>query len=276
MRKLSFLDPRRASARQTLTPRYGDMADRVEAICHMPSTGGDEWYPLVLAGARTLAEGILSTATVEKARDVLRRLSPDDYSAYLVGFYEAGLDRLGATWKYADIVTTLIVLAARLKPRRYLEIGVRRGRSACAVASQAPECDLSLFDMWIAGYAGMENPGPDLVRSELAKVGHRGACEFIDGNSHETLPRYFAANPGVSFDLITVDGDHSDMGAAQDLCDVLPHLAIGGAVVFDDIVHPLHPGLRDVWRDLVVNDPRFSAWSFEDVGYGVGFAIRKS
>jgi hypothetical protein len=59
------------------------------------------------------------------------------------------------------------------------------------------------------------------------------------------------------------------------MCDVLPRLAIGGAIVFDDIAHPAHPELNGVWQSLVVNDDRFSSWSFRDAGYGVGFAIRK-
>ena len=131
------------------------------------------------------------------------------------------------------------------------------------------------MDMWIQNYAGMENPGAEFVKTQLALVGHRGPVEFHNGNSHEVLPRYFAANPDLAFDLITVDGDHTPGGAAQDLSDVLPHLAIGGAIVFDDICHPYHPELREVWKSLVADDMRFSTWSYEDVGYGVGIAIRK-
>jgi predicted O-methyltransferase YrrM len=238
-------------------PRYDDMTARVPALCHVTGRGETAWYPPVMIGAGALAEIILSRRYVELALGLLRRLEPDDYSRHMIEFYADGLARFGATWRYADIVTVLLGLTETLKPRRYLEIGVRRGRSACAVASLAPTCDLLLLDMWIAGYAGMDNPGPALVRSELARVGHRGRCDFIDGDSHETLPRYFAEHPSDAFDLVTVDGDHSDDGATQDLCDVLPRLAVGGAVVFDDIGHPAHPGL------------------FDDAGYGVGFAVRR-
>ena len=131
-----------------------------------------------------------------------------------------------------------------------------------------------LFDMWMPGYAGMENPGPDLVRAELARVGHNGGCALIDGDSHQTVPAYFTYNPGINFDIVTVDGDHTDQGAAQDLRNVLPRLRVGGAVVFDDIVHPAHPGLAKVWHELVAGDPRFSSWEFADAGYGIGFAVR--
>ncbi len=270
-RRLRWPDDRSAE----MTPRYGDMGEQVPSVCHEPSGGGTAWYPPVMIGAGALAELIMSPRQVERARDLLLRLVPDDYGRYMIRFYEDGLRRFGGAWRYADIVTVLLGVAETLKPRRYLEIGVRRGRSACAVASLAPTCDLALFDMWIQDYAGMENPGPAFVRAELARVGHSGLCEFVDGDSHETLPRYFSDNPDATFDLITVDGDHSDDGATRDLCDVLPRLALGGVVVFDDISHPAHPGLKALWRRLVVEDSRFSAWNFDEVGYGVGFAVRK-
>jgi hypothetical protein len=162
-----------------------------------------------------------------------------------------------------------------LAPKRYLEIGVRRGRSVAAVVSANPECALVMFDMWVAGYAGMENPGPDFVRQELKHIGHCGDMKFIDGDSHVTVPLYLARNPDESFDLITVDGDHTPEGAVQDLCDVLPRLKIGGAIIFDDVCHPIHPELGKVWHDVVASDPRYSAFTYSDCGYGVGFAIRK-
>ena len=258
-----------------ITPRYGDMSERVPSLCHETVGGEAAWYPPVMLGASALAEQITNPRQVERARDLLQTLAPDEYGRYMIRFYEDGLRRFGGGWRYADIVTVLLGLTEALKPRRYLEIGVRRGRSACAVASLAPTCDLALFDMWIPDYAGMENPGPAFVRAELARVGHSGRCDFVDGDSHETLPRYFSDHPDTVFDLITVDGDHSDDGATRDLCDVLPRLAVGGAVVFDDISHPAHPGLKALWHRLVVDDSRFSAWSFDEVGYGVGFGVRK-
>ena len=193
----------------------------------------------------------------------------------MIEFYDEGLRRFGERWGYADIVTVLLGLAEILKPRRYLEIGVRRGRSVCAIAKSISECEIVMFDMWVKNYAGIENPGPDFVKAELKRIGHRGRSEFINGNSHETLTEYFAANPGKTFDLITVDGDHTNLGAAQDICDVLPRLTIGGAIVFDDVCHPKTPGLRDVWRRMVVDNPQLSSWTYDEVGYGIGFAIRK-
>ncbi len=256
-------------------PVYTKTSAMVPATVYAPPAGDAPWYPPVMAGADTFTALHKETDYVAGGIALMERLTPDAYTTYLKNYCREGRDRFGAHWAYADIVTVLLCLARHLKPRAYLEIGVRRGRSACAVAQESPYAALFLFDLWQQGYAGIDNPGPDFVRAELAKVNHRGPITFIDGDSHATLPKFFTSNPTAFFDLITVDGDHSERGAAQDMCDALPRLAIGGAIVFDDIAHPAHPELNRVWCELVVNDPRFSSWSFRDAGYGVGFAIRK-
>ena len=71
------------------------------------------------------------------------------------------------------------------------------------------------------------------------------------------LPSLFRQRPELTFDLITVDGDHTPRGARRDILDVLPRLRIGGVLVFDDVRHPYHPKLGDVWRRAVDADPRY-------------------
>lgn len=251
--------------------------ESVEAIAFRPKDGMLDFYPGPMIGAGALGKKYVEGGSlyVRRALALYRALTPDAYTEYLELYYEAGLARYGENWGYADIVTVLLGLAEDLAPKRYLEIGVRRGRSACAVGSVARNCSMVFFDMWMKNYAGMDNPGPDLVKAELARVGHQGTTEFVNGNSHETVPAYFAAHPDAEFDIITVDGDHSNLGAAQDIADVLPHLKIGGAIVFDDICHPKHPGLTDVWDRMVGSNRRFSVYNYDSVGYGIGFAVRK-
>jgi predicted O-methyltransferase YrrM len=48
------------------------------------------------------------------------------------------------------------------------------------------------------------------------------------------------------FDLITVDGDHTDEGAS-DVSATVHLLRPGGWLLFDDLVHPLHT-LLPVWQ----------------------------
>lgn len=255
-------------------PGYTRMEQRVESICYR-GEGDIQWYPPLMVSADAAAEKMLRAQVVEDAIKLIRTLDKDDYCEYLERYYGEGLRRFGSDWRYADIVTVLLTLSDLLKPASYLEIGVRRGRSVCAVASKAPACDFYMFDMWVANYAGMDNPGPGLVSSELDKFSHRGKRVFTDGDSHKTLKAFFAQNGQLAFDMITVDGDHTYAGAVEDLCDVLPRLKVGGAIVFDDLCHPKHLYLQEVWRKLVVDDPRFTSWTCADIGYGVGFALRK-
>ena len=138
-----------------------------------------DWYPGPMIGAEAIGRQITATTKyIKEARDLLALLAPDAYSDYMRLYYGDGLKRFGDDWGYADLVTVVMGLADVMKPRSYLEIGARRGRSVCAVTSRAPDCDIAIFDMWIENYAGMDNPGPDFVREELAKVGHRGKAEF--------------------------------------------------------------------------------------------------
>jgi predicted O-methyltransferase YrrM len=256
-------------------PDYDVKTGIIDAISHVVPPGQTQWYPPVMIGAETLSARLFTGSYIAAAIALMEMLTPDDYSLFLTAFYRDGLRRFGAGWRYADIVTVLLCLAEHLKPRTYLEIGVRRGRSVAAVANTCPDCSLTMLDIWVQDYAGMANPGPDFVRQELAQAGHSGPTIFINGDSHLTLPAFFAAHPEANFDMITVDGDHSLEGAAADLCQVLPRLNLGGAIVFDDICHPLHPELAGLWRDLVASDARYSSFAFSDAGYGIGFAIRK-
>ena len=140
------------------------------------------------------------------------------------------------------------------------------------VGSVCPECEIYGFDLWLPNYAGVSNLGPEFVRRELRNVGHRGKLTLVSGDSHQTLPTLLGERTDLFFDLITVDGDHSVVGAATDLANALPRLKVGGILAFDDIGRV--PGLRRVWRELLVKDPRFLTWQFTEAGFGVAAAIR--
>ncbi|MGG1518925.1 class I SAM-dependent methyltransferase [Paenibacillus oryzisoli] len=202
-------------------------------------------------------------------------LTSDEYVEYVDAFYREGLKGFGYNWVNFDVINVLYAAAKLIKPTNYLEIGVRRGRSLCTVVRGNPDVNLFAFDMWVENYAGMENPGPEYVNHELQKLGHRGHVQFINGNSQETIPQFFKENPELKFDLITVDGDHSEEGAFEDLQNVIPRLNIGGVIVFDDIAHPSHRYLHDVWHRVLEKFPHLSSFEFVESGYGIAFAIKR-
>jgi len=237
---------------------------------------GKNFFGSVILNPATLANYAMS---LDLWRDLLsfhRQLATDEYVDYLDAFYRECTLRFGAHWRYLDIVNLLLAASKTLQPRNYLEIGVRRGRSACTVARGCSNVNIVAFDMWAANYAGMENPGPAFVESQLKANHHTGQLLFINGDSHQTVPAFFRENQETEFDLITVDGDHTEAGAWQDLEAVIPRLAPGGVLVFDDIAHPAHPYLLGVWQRALEQYSFLSSYEFTETGYGVAFAIRRA
>ena len=233
------------------------------------------WYAPVMLDPETIFRRARQPSTVKKVLSVLEALRPDSYSVYISTYLREGLEKYGSDWSYLDILNVLVACSDLIQPRTYLEIGVRRGRSVAMVASVTPTADLFGFDMWAQNYAGMENPGPEFVESELRKIGASGRIEFVTGNSHQTLPDFFAKYSELELDLVTVDGDHSDEGAREDLLSVLPKIARGGAIVFDDVSHPLHPNLYQVWSSALQDCGfHFVSAGYRGLGYGVAVAVR--
>ena len=236
--------------------------------------GSSEYYSQVLLPPDLILQKAAELQCLAAARNVTAMLEPDDYLRMLLSYYDKGMATFGESWGYVDISSALIAAATLTKPRNYLEVGVRRGRSLACVASAVPDVAISAFDMWIANYGNNPNPGPEFVTSELTKFAFRGAIEFINGNSHETLPQYFGSNPGVEFDLMTIDGDHTYYGALADLRDALPHLAIGGVVIFDDVGHPRLPHLIEAWKTAMQEDRGIKFAVYDGLGYGVAVGVR--
>ena len=220
----------------------------------------------------TLANAALSCEARSHVTRALEELTPSEEIDGQVAFYRLCEAQFGGYWRFADLTTVLWAAATFVKPATYLEVGVRRGRSAAVVGSVAPDCEIYGLDVWTQDYAGGANPGPDFVRAELANAGHRGEVALLSGRSQETLPALLRERTDLYFDLITIDGDHSLMGAATDLANALPRLKVGGIVALDDIGRA--PALRRAWRELVEEDSRFVAWQFTEAGFGVAAAIR--
>ena len=249
-----------------------------------------------------LFEAIAEQDNVEFVQQVLKKLTPDPiFTGMIIDLINNnGIElRLVVSW-----------LAKVLHPNNYLEVGVRRGFSMAMVASRCPDVELFGFDNWIRNYVGVKNPGPRFVQSEMRKIGYEKKISFINGNSHQTLPAFFKSNsgglrnlPGIKmitgsksrpsmFDLIVIDGDHSILGAYQDLVDTMPYCTPGGVIVFDDIApdlsnldpaaiqremgpdpHGWH-NLLGVWDAIKHRFPNFRYFDYMQNPPGVGLAVR--
>jgi hypothetical protein len=239
-----------------------------------PAQAAGDRYSSVVITPESIARRASKPEVFERLIGFTSSLASDKYAAYVTQFYETGLSVAGSDWGYMDIVSVLYAVGELGQPENYLEIGVRRGRSACALAFASPATNIYAFDMWQAEYGGNENPGQALVHQELKKAGHRGAVEFYDGDSHKTVPTFFRRNPDLRFDCITVDGDHSVLGAWDDLINVAPRLRVGGVLVFDDTGNPYCPGLKEVWAEFLKLDTGLRGFSYDQTGTGISFAVR--
>jgi predicted O-methyltransferase YrrM len=247
-------------------PRYVPGTPKIDAYQHIALfQSPNPLTPLTLTEAATSQEAITFVT------DLLDKLTPDEEGAGLQAFYRSAQAQFGRYWRFADLYTTLWAAATFIQPTSYLEIGVRRGRSAAVLGATCPDCSIYGFDLWTPDYIGTPNPGPDFVRGELRASGHRGTVELISGDSRNTVPAFLLEHPDLYFDLITVDGTKSLMGVAADFANVLPRLKVGGVVVYDDL--PYVPILRRVWNKLIQGDGRYVGWAPTGAG-GVAAALR--
>jgi predicted O-methyltransferase YrrM len=241
---------------------------------------------------------------------LMQALTPDPIWTPVIVDMMRGRDRFREP--VLDVRSFLFWLGRTLRPRNYLEIGVRRGFSAAMVAAAAPNVDLYAFDLWMHPYADVANPGPDFVARELETIGHRGGRFFFSGNSHETVPAFFRRRPSSkmarirqwlgarqtlrprAFDLILVDGDHTLVGAYDDLKNVMGQCRIGGVVVFDDIAPDVaaigadilkadrgadpngHGDLHGVWNAVKREYPNYRYIDYVGHPPGVAIGIRMS
>ncbi len=151
----------------------------------------------------------------------------------------------GDRWAIYDALEDI---CRQAPPTAYLEIGVSHGDSLRVVLNQCEPKYLTLSDEWGSDSGGQSLGNHGHIIALLSDLKYTGKTTYLDGSSHEMLPRHFFTR---FYDLITVDGDHSAEGARQDLRDAYPLLAEGGYLVFDDVAPDFfHPYLLDVWDEF--------------------------
>ena len=155
--------------------------------------------------------------------------------------------------------------------KSYLEVGVNEGTSLEVVINECKKIEsLTLVDMWGREYGGTGRGSHDHIIDLLNRLGYKGKTKFIDGNSHDILPQLI--QEGISFDLVTIDGDHSYEGGERDLIDGWQLVNSGGWIVFDDITHEQHQYLMDMTKIFEKNhNPTQSIWITDAINGAVAF-----
>lgn len=176
--------------------------------------------------------------------------------------------REGNAWQLSKIIFSA---ASVLQSRNYLEIGVCEGDSLISFLKGAGRRNLEnicLIDPWGSEYGGSGRKGPEHIYPILREYGVMEKTVILCGRSADKLPSI--DEQAIRFDLITVDGDHSNAGAYFDLYNCWRLLAPEGILVFDDISHPKHRALEEVFtnfcKEIGVGDFYLS---HEKYGFGI-------
>lgn len=216
-----------------------------------------------------LVKKSLSLEIQTKYSDLINnRLTPSMY-------FSAGKPQEETSLAKSNMLCILGAYIALAEPAYYLEIGTRRGHSACMAAfCAAKPMYIYCFDLWMSNYAGEDNPGPQFVQNEYDKVNRFCNIEFITGNSTVTVPHFLGRDRLI--DVVLVDGDHSDGGALLDLENVVKHIPVNGLIIFDDITCPQCASLLQVWRGFISKHPNFEAFENRECPNGWAIALRKS
>lgn len=159
-------------------------------------------------------------------------------------------------------------------PESYLEIGTREGDSLKVVLKNSINIhDVFVCDTWGNVYGGSDKSNHEHINKMSEEINYNGNLTFLDGDSRIEIPKLHESKMSY-FDLILVDGDHSEEGGRIDLENVLPLAKRNNScILFHDITHPGHLYLEKVFDDFVEKHKNF--WRKEpekitdDVGIGI-------
>ena len=138
-------------------------------------------------------------------------------------------------WQYPNQFNHYLLLMSELRVESYLEIGVRHGGTFVTMVEY-----LRRFHPLTKAIAVDLGPCPSLANYRLEST----RVEFLQSDSHSPEFRTFIQRE-QAFDLILIDGDHTEEGCWQDFQTVRDHGAIIG---FHDIVSDVVPGVGATWR----------------------------
>lgn len=163
---------------------------------------------------------------------------------------------------HPTLYMALETVCKTISPDSYLEVGSREGTSLRTVVESSPRLgNVVVCDTWEQGHGGSGRGTHFHIASLLDDLGYKGKRTFLSGDSLMLLPTLHD-----SFDLVLIDGNHTDRYAEADARQGWRLLRPGGILLFDDITHPAHT-LQPVYERLF---EEFGAQQFSGIAGDVG------
>lgn len=114
---------------------------------------------------------------------------------------------------------------------RICEIGFNAGHSALLMLVGRPATPV-VFTVFDIGHHAYTRPALKYIESQFPQA----RIEYMEGDSTITMPAWVAKRPEMvnSYDLVHVDGGHSEHCICNDLQNAILLTRIGGVIVVDD------------------------------------------
>lgn len=136
-------------------------------------------------------------------------------------------------------------LVNRVGLKTVCEIGFNAGHSSLTWLAGNPEIHLYSFDL----PHDYQHFGVELITEKFP-----GRLTLTNGNSLETIPKFFKEHPAIYCDIAHVDGGHDYETALQDLKNFFSRVKPGGIIIIDDTLCPEHNyciGPMKAWTEFV-------------------------
>ena len=257
----------------------GSTADSTDALQHATKTF-QTWFTGASAAERDQFWRHIRLPTHRLSRSVSsRHLAPSTVLA-LIHAELFSLDRAlrqfawvdGNVARVASQTAHYASVVAEFDAPTVCETGFNAGHSA------------ALFLAAGARYVGFDlgEHIPNYGKAALAHLSQRfpaGRLQVEWGNSRLGIPRFFAANPNVVCDVVSIDGDHSCEGVVADVNLLWPHTHASTVVLFDDswdtACHFARLALRGMhcYKHSGRSDTTFGNARISSAAAGVGFCV---
>ena len=165
-------------------------------------------------------------------------------------------------------------VARKMPVKSFLEVGVRDGATLWTVVEADYESLrlVACADNWLDAHGGTNRGSHDHIDRLLNAVlfyYRGGEALWLDGDSAEQLPELSRQRPDLRFDLVHIDGDHSEGHA---LVDMKNGWNLTGRIL---VAHDTnYSAVKNAWEEFVVGAEGLAYCQRYLTGRGTGVAVR--